>query len=124
MNMLMSIKPRYVEKIISGEKLFEFRKHLFKPVDRIYIYETRPVKRVIGFMTYDKVLADTPLNIWQRCWKKAGMGIVDYESYYHNSKQAIAISISDIHLFERPISIDEFDQGKVPQSFRYTSTEI
>ena len=30
MNVLLSIKPRFVEKILEGEKRFEFRKGIFK----------------------------------------------------------------------------------------------
>lgn len=30
MKILLSIKPRFVEKIISGEKLYEYRKVVFK----------------------------------------------------------------------------------------------
>ena len=48
-SILLSIKPEYVEKILKGEKRYEFRRKLCqKEVDKIYIYETSPVKKVVG----------------------------------------------------------------------------
>lgn len=50
MQILLSIKPEYAEKILNGTKLFEFRK--FFPRDesvrKIIIYATSPVCMVIG----------------------------------------------------------------------------
>ncbi len=43
MNVLLSIKPKYVEKIKNGNKKFEFRKSLFieknqTKIEKIFIY--------------------------------------------------------------------------------------
>ena len=49
MYVLMSIKPKYVEKILSGEKKYEYRKTLLKKdVESILVYSTSPVKKVYG----------------------------------------------------------------------------
>ena len=38
MNLLISIKPEFVNKILANEKLYEFRKSIFKQkVDKIFI---------------------------------------------------------------------------------------
>ena len=48
-SILLSIKPEYAEKILSGEKRYEFRRKLCKrEIDKIYIYATRPVQKVIA----------------------------------------------------------------------------
>ena len=48
MYVLMSIKPKYVEKILSGEKKYEYRKTLLKKdVESILVYSTSPVKKVV-----------------------------------------------------------------------------
>ena len=51
-SILLSIKPEYVEKILSGEKRYEFRRKLCKDeIDKIYVY---PDKRVdIAFKIRD-----------------------------------------------------------------------
>ena len=49
MNVILSIKPEFVEKIFSGEKQYEYRKILFKQkVDTVYIYASRPISKIVG----------------------------------------------------------------------------
>ena len=47
---LLSVKPEYAEKILSGEKIYEFRRRIFKrkDVDILVIYATRPQCRVVA----------------------------------------------------------------------------
>ena len=50
MKILLSIKPNYVEEIICGTKLYEFRKTLYRrrDVKTIVVYSSSPVCRVVG----------------------------------------------------------------------------
>ncbi len=49
MNVIFSIKPKYVERILSGEKKYEFRKRIWKKqVDRVFIYASSPVKKIVA----------------------------------------------------------------------------
>jgi predicted transcriptional regulator len=44
MKALLSIKPEFVDKIISGEKKYEYRKRIFKQkIEAVVIYCTMPV---------------------------------------------------------------------------------
>jgi type I restriction enzyme S subunit len=40
MDVILSIKPKYVQSIIEGDKRYEFRKAIFKnrTIDRVFIY--------------------------------------------------------------------------------------
>jgi type I restriction enzyme S subunit len=50
MNVLLSIKPKYANQIVKGNKKYEFRKSVFKnrDLEMVYIYSSSPVKRIIG----------------------------------------------------------------------------
>jgi len=50
MKVLLSIKPEYAEKILSGEKKYEYRRAIFKDqsVNKIIIYASSPIQKVIG----------------------------------------------------------------------------
>jgi predicted transcriptional regulator len=50
MNVLLSVKPKYANEIISGRKKYEFRKSIFKREDikKMYIYSSSPVKKIIA----------------------------------------------------------------------------
>lgn len=60
MNVLLSIKPEWAKKIYSGEKTIEFRKNF--PIkyiqcwDDIFLYETKPVFAVTGFIKVDSYI--------------------------------------------------------------------
>jgi len=50
MKVLLSIKPKYAEMILSGEKKYEFRRAIFKKpgISKVVIYASSPVSKVIG----------------------------------------------------------------------------
>ena len=55
MNIILSIKPKWAEKIYSGEKKIEWRKTCPSTVNegaKVYIYETAPICKVTGRFTY------------------------------------------------------------------------
>jgi len=53
MNVILSIKPEYVRKILTGEKKFEYRKRIWKDkVKKIYIYSSRPEKKLHAIFTF------------------------------------------------------------------------
>ena len=123
MNVLLSIKPVYVKKIISGEKKYEFRKSVFKSINqsnRVYIYSTSPVKRIIGSFKIGRVISGSPESVWEECQEYSGIGALDYFDYYKNHETAVAISIEDLQIFDCPINpFVEFENFKAPQSFYY-----
>lgn len=66
MNVLLSIKPKYIEKIIKGNKRYEFRKSIFKKsVDEVWIYATSPTKKIVGTFVIGEIIKDTPANLWK-----------------------------------------------------------
>ncbi len=67
MNVLLSIKPKYAEAIIAGKKLFEFRRSIFKQndIDRVYLYATNPVSKVVGSFKVGKIISEEPTLLWK-----------------------------------------------------------
>jgi predicted transcriptional regulator len=64
MNVLMSIKPSYVEKIVSGEKIYELRRSIFKrEVENVIIYANAPSKEIMGRFESNKIIKDSHENI-------------------------------------------------------------
>lgn len=44
-DLLISIKPIYVELIKKRKKKYEFRKRKIQQVNKVYVYETSPTKK-------------------------------------------------------------------------------
>lgn len=71
---LLSINPNHVENIMNGTKRYEFRKRACKRhVDKILIYSTTPVMKVVGEAEVEDVLIDKPQIIWKKTQKKSGI---------------------------------------------------
>ena len=79
-DVILSIKPIYANKILSGDKKVEFRKKKFKKtVDRVYIYSTSPQKAMVGYFTIKNIVEDTPANLWE---KFKDIGGIDEDSFF------------------------------------------
>lgn len=126
MNAIISIKPIYVERIKNRTKKFEYRKKgILKAVDKVYIYSTSPVKKIIGYFEYSDCLSGDVNLIWAQTCSDAGISEVDYIEYFKNHKVAYAFKLDKLVLFE-----DAIDPYKVltrfhpPQSFCYIEENI
>lgn len=126
MKILLSIKPQYVDKIVSGEKKYEFRKTIFKreQVDTIVVYSSGKVGKLIGEIKFKTILSDTPLNIWNKTKKEAGLSKEDFFDYFMNKNIAYAVKIESFKPYSRAVSIQEKYPGvNPPQSFVYVEKD-
>lgn len=121
MDLLLSIKPEYANKILAGTKIYEFRKtNICKPINKVYLYSTAPVKKVVGYVELEQIIKGTPKNVWDRCSEYCGIAEKDYFKYYQNKEVALALQIKKVVKFTTPKLFIELDQSnKVPQSFKY-----
>lgn len=122
MNILLSIKPKYAESIISGNKRYEFRKIIFKRnyIKNVYIYCTSPVKRIIGSFKVGDIIEDRPIRLWEKLNKFSGLDEEEFFDYFKNIERGFAIEIKSIEKFEDPVDPVKLIPGFVPpQSFCY-----
>lgn len=118
--LLLSIHPQYVDKIISGEKRFEYRKQIpTENVSHVVIYATAPVKRLLAIAEVEYVLTATPYSLWERTKYASGISRSFFREYFTGKSKGYAIK------FGRVWSIDEKTAleitHNVPQSFSYFS---
>lgn len=117
---LMSIKPEYVEKILNGTKKYEYRKMKTKlDIDKIIIYSTNPVKKVVAEVEVKNILIDTPENIWNKTKEYSGTTKKFYDAYFKNKKEAIAYELYEIIIYDNPKTLSELGINNVPQSYMY-----
>ena len=122
MNVLLSIKPKYANAILNGEKEYEFRKIIFKDksVEKIYIYSSSPIQKIVGVFIVGDIIKDHPERIWKKCQKKSGIAKEDFFTYFNGSEKGYAIKIDNIEQIENPIDPRSISQNFVPpQSFCY-----
>ena len=117
---LMSIKPIYVEKILSGEKCYEYRKTTpKKKVSKIIIYSTYPVKKVVGEVSVKNILILEKEELWNRTKDKSGTSKEFYDSYFKDKSIGIAYELGEIKIYNPYKELKELGINFVPQSFIY-----
>ncbi|MBQ2887207.1 MAG: ASCH domain-containing protein [Alphaproteobacteria bacterium] len=117
---LLSIKPEFADKIISGEKKFEYRTHVpIKDVNTIVIYSTTPVGKIIGEVQVAGVISGAPSSLWEKTKKSAGISRSKYREYFRGRKVAYAFELGEIKKFEKEIFLEDYGLTKAPQSFVY-----
>ena len=118
--MLLSIKPEYVNKIISGQKKYEFRKfHCHEGIDTIVIYETAPTKKVVGEVALLGIIEGDVEYVWRKTRDFGGILEKDYKAYYEGRKVAIAYQLGKVTLYDEPMELKDLGLDYVPQSFAY-----
>ena len=124
MNVLLSIKPKYVKEIMNGNKRYEFRRSIFRcreDIELVYIYSTSPVKKIVGVFTIKSIIEDHPKNLWDNFKEFSGIDEEEFFNYFGERKKGFAIGIENVEVFECPIdpkiSIPDF---VLPQSFCYS----
>ncbi len=122
MNVLLSIKPKYVEAMAEGRKSFEFRKSMFRneSIERVYLYSTHPVGKIVGSFKVGRVISATPRLLWETLGPVSGVTSMDFFDYFKNTDVGVAIEIIDLQIFRTPVKPSLFIQGfKPPRSFMY-----
>lgn len=128
MNVLLSIKPEFAEKILSGEKTLEFRKRSFSNPDavkRIYLYSSSPDQRIVGSFDLAGVIEGSPTELWRDYGSESG--ITDkarFMAYFDGAETGFALRISNVSRYPNPIDPCEWvDDFHPPVSFQYLDSK-
>ena len=125
MNVLLSIRPKFVEEIKNGNKQFEFRKNLFSKekrhkIKKIYIYSSSPIKKVVAHFYVNEIIEDHPYNLWSKCKDLSGIKKEEFFAYFGQKKRGYAIAIKNLEVYDNPFDPRLFYPNfKPPQSFSY-----
>ena len=124
MKILLSIKPEYAEKILHGEKKYEFRRIIFRDpaIRKVIIYASSPVKKVIGEFEIDCILSLDTYMLWKKTMKYSGIDKSFYDSYFYGKEIGHAIKIKKVKRYSRYLDLEDYDINQAPQSFMYLSS--
>ena len=89
MKALLSIKPEFVNEILTGKKKYEYRKRIFKQdIEAVVIYASMPVGKIVGEFTIDGIINDNPMAIWKETKEYSGISFEDYKKYFEGKEEA------------------------------------
>ena len=82
-----------MERILAGSKKYEFRKRLAnRTVDKILMYSTAPIMKVVGEVEVVKTISSSPSALWEYTKKFAGISRDKYRKYFKGCKAIIYFS--------------------------------
>lgn len=129
MNVLLSIKPEFAEKILSGEKQYEFRKTPICKADRgdeVVLYASSPVQKLVGAFTMDTIVEAHPMELWERFHQESGINDPErFFDYFGDNERGYAVEVNDARRFDAPINPYECIDGfRPPVSFKYLNGQL
>lgn len=117
---IVSINPRHVNNIINGSKRYEYRTRIAsKDVNKLLIYETAPIKKVVAEVDVIEVLSLDPNTLWEQTKDYSGISKKFFDEYFKNRSVAYAYKLGKVKVYDEPKSLIEFGLMTAPQSFAY-----
>lgn len=122
---ILPIKKVYADLIYSGNKKYEFRKRLCKKdIEKIYLYETSPVRMVTGEVMIESKIVCEKEELWTIAEDKAGIEKESYYEYFNGCTNVCAYKLSTSIKYDKPISLNEFGINYIIQSFAYVKSDL
>jgi predicted transcriptional regulator len=121
--LILSIRPKYVERIFSGRKTVELRKRSAQmaPGAHVLVYSTAPCCAVVGeaIISFREQL---PLpQLWKRHGVQAAVDRVEFDDYYAGCREGVAFGLANVRCYRVPVSLgllrDAADGFRPPQSY-------
>jgi predicted transcriptional regulator len=128
--LLISMKPRFAEKVVAREKTVEIRKRFSaKWIGcQVAIYATEPKGALVGEAIIRDVISGSPEDIWSRYGTQVACTWEEYRDYAASSERVFAIQLQDVHPYIGSISIEQAEflvKGELrpPQSYLELGTK-
>ena len=127
--MVLSLRPRFADAILSGVKTVELRRT--EPKIRVptlaLIYASTPVRALLGTCVVTSVESGRLSALWQVHGAGSGLDHGEFMGYFEGVQAGSALSLASPRRFSRPIPLVELRARptgfRPPQSFSYVDAE-
>jgi predicted transcriptional regulator len=121
---LISIKPKYIDKIASGEKIVEIRRRFNSKWNGCIatLYSSKPIQALIGQAKISKIRKADPQTIWEEYEGQIGAKKEDYDNYTNGATNVYAVTLSNFKPYMCPMDLQPINnminrELKPPQSY-------
>jgi predicted transcriptional regulator len=126
MDVLLSVRPHFAERIFDGTKKYEYRKTIFSRADvqKVVVYASSPVKKIVGEFHIAEIIWDKPELLWLKTCGFAGINRDFFLRYFTGKDKGYAINIKHSKRYEAPVNPWDVLPGFTPpQSFMYIDSK-
>lgn len=121
---ILPIHPSHVEKILSGEKQYEYRKRIPDNLRFIVVYSTAPISKITALIEVAEVIKDCPDTLWNITHVHGGISKEFFEKYFAKQNLSYAIKIKKVFKIEPEQPICLLGNIRAPQSYIYIDKDI
>ena len=123
-SLLLSLRPRFANAILSGAKTVELRRRTIKASTgtAIVLYASAPTMAVVGTATLADVLALRPHTAWRRYRHTLSLSWPEFMLYLEGAEHAHLLRLGDVRGLNHPIGLESLRTSapfQPPQSYRY-----
>lgn len=122
---VLSLHPIHAHAILDGRKTVEFRRSRI-PADaqRVVIYATSPVMKVLGTAVVSGFKKAAPTTIWRNYRKQGNVSKAFFDAYFSGTTQARCYVLESPRRFDVELPLNAFGISSPPQSFAYVRTPL
>ncbi len=129
-DVVLSIRPYYSDKILSGKKTVELRRRfpVAAPTGTLaYIYSTSPVRAIVACANISQVHKLPIDQLWKNFRRPASITKSNFYNYFQGLQDGFAIEFSSVQPLSRPLTLEELRERfsfAPPQSFLYATPTL
>ena len=129
-DVVLSIKPEYSAKIVTGKKTVELRRRFSPRVQAgtiVLIYASSPTRALTGIARIVDVLHAPTSLIWKKYRDDACIGRSEFDSYFAGTETGFVIKLRGARPLRRVLELRELRERfsfEPPQSFLYAPPEL
>jgi predicted transcriptional regulator len=108
-DIVISVQPKFVERILAGEKVAELRRRVprIQPGCKVWIYTTAPDAVISICVTVERIVTATPNELWKSHRKTIGVSIDEFEDYFKESQIGCAIFFAKVEGLHPSVALAE-----------------
>lgn len=129
-DVVLSIRPQYSSKIMTGQKTVELRRRFPVAVPKgtiAYIYSTSPERAMVGVAEIAAVKKLAVDDIWNSYSDVAFIERRDFDKYFDGLEYGMALEFANVRPFDKPLSLTDLRKRfgfEPPQSFLYAKYDL
>jgi predicted transcriptional regulator len=124
--LLLSLRPRFADAILSGSKTVELRR---RPVNAqsgtpVILYASSPTRAIVGTARLREVSVLSHDDAWRAHHHTLGLTRGEFDAYLDGSEYAYLLLLHRVCTLDRPLPLTDLRQDgpfQPPQSFRYVA---
>jgi predicted transcriptional regulator len=115
-NILISVRPKYLESMLSGEKRVELRRRTLRinPGTHVWIYGKAPHSAVSAVATVGGIVSARPPELWRKWGNQAGVTKQEFDAYFAETSLAWAMLLDQVYALPHVVTLAALRQYSNP----------